>query len=234
MRQGRARRAAEAREADHVLLARRLAEVGVRDVRHVLIHENRRVMVHVARDTLRLHRGFAYAPDRVLRAIAAFLGARSGRARRDAERELLAFPVHDYVPAAPAPRRAARTARPGDRRVVEALASLHQELNRRHFDGRLSTPRFRLSDRMRTRLAEVLVGDRRAGPIEIGVSRRHLGDGWEEVTKTLLHEMVHQWQVESGHSPDHGVEFRRKAREIGIEATARRHVRPAARRPRTE
>ena len=56
--------------------------------------------------------------------------------------------------------------------------------------------------------------------------RRH---GWEEALHTLLHEMVHQWQDEAGHPIDHGATFRRKAREVGITASARRHVVPVKR-----
>jgi hypothetical protein len=42
--------------------------------------------------------------------------------------------------------------------------------------------------------------------------------------------MVHQWQDEGGHAIDHGATFRKKAREVGITPSARRHVLP--RRPR--
>jgi hypothetical protein len=113
-------------------------------------------------------------------------------------------------------------AAPHDRATLAALSRLHAELNRDHFGGALRRPVFRLSDRMRTRLAEVLAED--GGPIEIGISRRHLDDGWNEVRRTLLHEMVHQWQVESGLPLDHGPAFRRKAREVGVEAAAKRRV----------
>ena len=36
--------------------------------------------------------------------------------------------------------------------------------------------------------------------------------------------MVHQWQAESGLAVDHGPSFKRKARELGIEPLARRHM----------
>jgi len=36
------------------------------------------------------------------------------------------------------------------------------------------------------------------------------------VEETLLHEMVHQWQAETGAKVDHGAGFRRKARDVGI------------------
>jgi hypothetical protein len=50
------------------------------------------------------------------------------------------------------------------------------------------------------------------------------------VLHTLLHEMVHQWQDEAGHPIDHGGTFRKKAREVGITASARRHVLPKRQR----
>ena len=49
---------------------------------------------------------------------------------------------------------------------------------------------------------------------------------------TLLHEMVHQWQHETGRVVDHGAEFRRKAREVGITPAARRDVTPLERKRR--
>ena len=55
--------------------------------------------------------------------------------------------------------------------------------------------------------------------------KRH---GWDEALHTLLHEMVHQWQDETGRPLDHGAGFRRKAREVGIIPAARRVVHPAA------
>jgi hypothetical protein len=40
----------------------------------------------------------------------------------------------------------------------------------------------------------------------------------------MLHEMVHQWQAESGLRIDHGVTFRQKAREVGVIPAAKRTV----------
>jgi hypothetical protein len=40
----------------------------------------------------------------------------------------------------------------------------------------------------------------------------------------MLHEMVHQWQAESGLRIDHGRTFRRKAREVGVIPAAKRTV----------
>jgi hypothetical protein len=93
--------------------------------------------------------------------------------------------------------------------------------------------KFRISTRMRTRLGELTVDPRTNRVTEIAISRHHIDtDGWDEVTHTLLHEMVHQWQVESGYEPDHGDTFRRKAIQVGVEPGARRVVKPRRRAAR--
>jgi hypothetical protein len=46
----------------------------------------------------------------------------------------------------------------------------------------------------------------------------------DEAIKTLLHEMVHQWQDETGRPVDHGAGFREKSRLVGIVPRARRAV----------
>jgi hypothetical protein len=60
---------------------------------------------------------------------------------------------------------------------------------------------------------------------EIAISWRHVRrHRWEEVVHTLIHEMVHQWQDETGLAIDHGPRFRAKARDVGIDAAAKRAV----------
>ncbi len=114
--------------------------------------------------------------------------------------------------------------RPEDRPLVRRLAFLHDQFNARHFDGSLARVPFRVSRRMRRRLGELTLDDADR-PIEIALSCRHITrDGWGEVEKTLLHEMIHQWQAESGRPVDHGAIFRRKARAIGITPRAMRDV----------
>ena len=89
----------------------------------------------------------------------------------------------------------------------------------------------RLSPRMRTRLGHYTAASPTGDPAEIVIGSEHIRrHGWEEALHTLLHEMVHQWQDEAGHPVDHGATFRAKAREVGITASARRHMVP--RRPR--
>lgn len=200
-------------------LAERLARLGLTGVRRIVTHTNRTVMLSLtpARE-LRIHAGYAFAPDPVLHAIVRFLDARLSRAaRRAAERELLAFPVEEYVPpAAPRGRRPERP-RPGDLRTIHRLETRHRELNHLHFAGMLGPIPFRISGRMRTRLGELSVDRRTGRPLEIALSRRHVErHPWDEVEHTLLHEMVHQWQAERGLPVDHGPTFREEARRVGI------------------
>lgn len=210
-------------------MTERLTTLGLRGVREMQLHQNRTVMVSVSRSVLRIHRGYAYAPDRILRAVVAFLAPEtpSGE-RREAEEAVLAFPVQRYVTPQLARRKRAGPAKRGDRRLLAALAQLHRKLNERYFRGELADLPFRISDRMRTQLGEVTLEEHTDRVVEISVSRRHLErDDWYEVEKTVLHEMVHQWQAQMGLPVDHGPTFQEKALEVGIEPAARRDVLPA-------
>jgi hypothetical protein len=207
-------------------LPQRLEALGLRDIDQVLTHSNRTVMLSLNRRVLRIHRGYAHAPDRVLKAIVRFLNRRVPRVlRRAAEREFLTFPVEVHAPPPPRLERAC----PGDLVLLHRLSSLHQQLNAQHFGGTLGQLPIRLSSRMRTRLGE-LAADLRTGlPTQITISRRHLArHSWAEVEHTLLHEMVHQWQAENGLPIDHRRTFRQKAREVGVLPAAKRMVRGAA------
>jgi hypothetical protein len=189
-------------------------------------HTNRSVMLSLStKGVLRLHLGYAHAPDRVLRAIVRFLNPRVPRVlRRLAEREFLAFPVHEYAP--PRPRAERREhPRPGDLVLLHQLTSLHQQLNVQHFGGTLGEIPIRLSGRMKSRLGELAVDLKTGRPLEIALSRRHIArHAWSEVEHTLLHEMVHQWQAETGLRIDHRRTFRQKAREVGVMPAAKRRV----------
>lgn len=207
--------------APALLLESRLRDHGLpRDV-PVRTHRNQRVMVScTARGGVRVHEGYAFAPDPVVRAIVRFVQPRVRRAERLAARRLIVtFPAAAHVPSRP--RREAPP-RPGDRPILARLESLHAELNATHFGGTLGPIPLRLSGRMRTRLGELTCDAVTGRPVRITVSRRHLHrDGWADVRATLLHEMVHQWQAETGRRLGHGAEFRAKAREVGIAPSAR-------------
>ena len=208
----------------------RLQQLGLRDISRITVHQNRTVMVSVcARGVLRLHQGYGFAPDDVLRAIVRFLNPRLPRAvRRAAEREFLAFPVEEFAPAPERPVQPERP-RPGDLRILHRLRQLHEALNLTHFGGVLGDIPIRISSRMRVRLGELSVDIRTGRPLEISISRRHLArHPWAEVEHTMLHEMVHQWQAETGLPVDHGPLFRAKAREVGVLPMARRRIAPVA------
>jgi hypothetical protein len=183
-------------------------------------------MLSLSRRVLRIHRGYAFAPDDVLRAVVRFLNPRVPRLlRRAAEREFLAFPVNAFVPAR---QRSRERARPGDLRLIHRLRELHRQLNAQHFGGSLPEIPIRISGRMKSRLGELSVDLKTGRAREIAIGRRHLlRHPWSEIEHTLLHEMVHQWQAESGLRVDHGPGFRRKAREVGVLPAARRTISPA-------
>jgi SprT-like family len=206
-------------------LAERLRVLGSRHTR-LIIHRNTTVMLSLNRQgVLRLHEGYAFAPDRVLKAIVRFLNPRVPRPlRRLAEREFLAFPVQAHAPSPPG-RPYRERAHPGDLRLLHRLETLHRERNARLFGGALDCIPIRLSNRMRTRLGELAVDMKSGRPLEIAMSRRHLTrHPWNEVEHTMLHEMVHQWQAQNWLPVDHGATFKRKARQVGVLPAAKRAV----------
>lgn len=204
----------------------RLRALGVPVSLRIETHANRQVLVSLSsRGALRVHSGFVMAPDDVLAAIARWARPRLPHAeRRKAIRILLAFPVHEHVPPERSSRRIVEPPRPGDERTLARLAELHQLLNRRWFDGSLTQATLRLSGRMRRKLGEFRPAQDGRGA-EITIARRHLRrDGWKSVEETLAHEMVHQWQAESGRKLEHGKEFRRMCRRLGIDGAATRRL----------
>ena len=206
------------------VLQRRLEALGLTGVTEFRTHTNRTVMLSLSDTSLRIHQGYAMAPDRVLQAIVRFLRPRLPRRLKKAlQHQFLSFPVHLHAP--PRARRARKEEhpRPGDLRILDDLARAHARLNCQHFGGRLREVPFFLSSRMHTRLCEYSVNIMTGQSESITISRAHIrSDPWEEVEHTVLHEMVHQWQVESGLPLDHGAGFREKAREVGIQPRARR------------
>ena len=199
----------------------KLRALGLRRIATVRLTRNRAVMVSYRGHELRVHEAYLRAGEPVLRAIVVFVEGRTRAERRAAQRVILA---HD-VPAAPRrPASRERTA-PQDLHFANRLREEHRRLNAAHFGGKLREVPIRVSRRMRSRLGHYTAATPVGDPPEIAISRSHIRrHGWDEVLHTLLHEMVHQWQDESGHVIDHGRVFRAKAREVGIEASARRLV----------
>ena len=211
---------------DAAELLARLRALGLTAITGCRLTRNRTVMVSFRRGELRVHEGFLAAPPEVLRAIVAFVAARRKSERRAAETVILGW----KVPRAAAPVRARERTHPDDETMVARLAAAHRDLNARHFGGALRPVPVRVSRRMRSRLGHYSAAAPGGEPPEIVISRTHVRrHGWTEAVHTLLHEMVHQWQDETGRPIDHGRAFRQKAREVGITAAARRPVgRPGA------
>jgi hypothetical protein len=209
-----------------------LRRLGLKGIERLRFTRNRTVMVSFSGGELRVHEGYRAAPAEVRRAVAQFVSGRTRAERARAREAILAY----QIPRPSTPRRRERP-RPEDEPAVAQLRRFHAHYNRVYFAGRLKLVPIRLSGRMRTRLGHYTAASPAGDPAEIVIGREHIRrHGWEEALHTLLHEMVHQWQDEAGHAIDHGASFRRKAREVGVTASARRHVsvRPATpRRPRT-
>jgi hypothetical protein len=213
-------------------LLARLDALGLRGIARVRLTRNRTVMVSFSQGELRVHEGYLDAPPEVLRAIVGFV---CGRTRAERARSREAILGHQITRPAGAPTRRPEAERPEDAPLVGQLRRFHAHYNRVYFGGRLRTVPIRLSGRMRTRLGHYTAASPTGDPAEIVIGREHIRrHGWEEALHTLLHEMVHQWQDEAGHAIDHGASFRKKAREVGITPSARRHVLPRRQQQRQQ
>jgi hypothetical protein len=202
-------------------LLAQLNSVGLRGVRALTLTRNRSVMVSQADGVLRVHRAFLAAPEPVHRAIVRFLMASRRAERLTARKVLVSFPVGEGERRAP---RAGERTHPDDEKVAATLTEWHARYNAERFGGALRKVAVRVSRRMRARLGHYAPAQH-GRPAEIAVSRRHLKrHGFAEGLETLLHEMVHQWQDEEGHSLGHDRRFREKARAVGIAGRAKRVV----------
>jgi hypothetical protein len=206
-----------------------LRALGLKRIEHCQLTRNRNVMVSFRGRELRVHEGYLAAPVDVHQAIVGFVEGRTRAERRVAQRRIVAHGVE--TPRGPSRR---EKTRPEDEPLSAKLSEWHGQYNAEHFGGTLKEVPVRVSRRMKSRLGHYSAANATV-PGEIAISWRHLRrHGWEEALHTLLHEMVHQWQDETGLPLDHGRGFRAKARAVGIEAAAKRAVdRPAARSARS-
>jgi hypothetical protein len=205
-------------------LLAKLRTLGLSGIERCVLTQNRSVMISFRGGVLRLNRGYLAAPNDVHGAIVTFVCGRTRRARREAQRLILEYPIPlDEM----RPRRDVTVRpHPGDALLMQELTRWHEQYNTELFGGQLSPIVINVSRRMRNRLGQYTAACASGRPAEITISRRHIRrHGWEEALHTLLHEMVHQWQAENGMPIDHGPQFRRKAREVGVEPTARRMLR---------
>ena len=209
------------RDGDELLA--RLRALGLSRIAQCRLTRNRNVMVSYRGRDLRVHEGYLAAPEDVHRAIVAFVEGRTRAARHVAQRRIVSFRVETPSGSSVRPLRRERT-RPEDEPLADKLTQWHEQFNADHFDGALKVIPVRVSRRMRSRLGHYSAANATESG-EIAISWRHLRrHGWDEALHTLLHEMVHQWQDENGHPLDHGRLFRAKAREVGIQAAAKREV----------
>ena len=203
------------RDADALLA--RLRAYGLKRIARCELTRNRNVMVSFRGLRLRVHQGYLDAPEEVHRAIVLFVEGRTRAERRAAQRRIVAHVVD--TPRGPVRR---ERMRPEDQPLADRLTAWHARFNADYFGGALRAVPVRVSRRMKSRLGHYTAGQHGDGG-EIAISWRHLRrHGWDEALHTLLHEMVHQWQDETGRIIDHGAAFRAKAREVGIAAAARR------------
>ena len=203
-------------------LHRRLRELGLTTIDRCRLTRNRAVMVSFRSGELRIHEGYLAAPRDILKAIVTFIEGRTRTQRRAARRLLLGFPID--TGGTPTERRRERQ-HPRDAQAARELTEWHRTLNAGYFEGKLRAIEVRVSRRMRSRLGHYTAASAAGEPAEIVISRRHIKrHGREEALNTLLHEMIHQWQDETGIEIDHGPVFRAKAREVGVTPAARRLV----------
>lgn len=194
-------------------LPSRLYALGLDPGVRVSLTDNSTTMVSFGAGWLRVHRGYASANDEVVGAIVRFARAKRRDGRSEAKRVLLSY-------ARVLPGRRARVRRevthPDDQTYAARLTEAHAELNAQFFEGALNQPAIRVSRRMKRKLGHYSLSSA-AAAADIAIARRHIRrDSWDDVIHTLLHEMVHQWQQETGLPVAHDRAFRAKARQVGI------------------
>jgi hypothetical protein len=205
-----------ARAAERLLAV--LTTLGLKHVRSLVLTRNRSLVVGLKGFELRVHEGFCTAPREIHEQIVRFVMARRTWERQAARAAILAYPL----PVHTKPPRAPERTHPEDEPLAEDLATWHTRLNGERFGASLKQVPIRVSRRMVRRLGHYAPGVEGGGP-EIAISARHIRrDGFASAVETLLHEMVHQWQHEQGLPIDHGLEFRRKCREVGAVPRAKR------------
>ncbi|MFN8570713.1 MAG: SprT-like domain-containing protein [Gemmatimonadaceae bacterium] len=200
-----------------------LRALGLRGIHQLTLTNNRSTVVSFHGERLRVHQALVPAPLAMHQAIVNFVSGR-GATRQAARRLLLSFELPKSTnPRPPRPRRGIGL-HPDDHPSTERLRQAHRQLNSERFGGTLADVDIRVSRRMRSRLGHFAPGVPTGVP-EIAISRRHIRrDSWSSVLETLVHEMVHQWQYETGRPLAHDARFRQKARSVGITPAARRRA----------
>jgi len=193
---------------------------GLKSIEKLTLTGNARVMISFRGNEMRVHRGYLDAPPEVLDAIVRLVEGRTKAARREAGKFVVA---NAPARSSDEPTRRERT-HPDDEAWSARLVAEHRRLNTERFGDILQPIAVRVSRRMKSRLGHYSPATS-SSPAEIAISRRHIRrHGWDDAIETLVHEMVHQWQAETGAPLDHGPGFRKKAVEVGIRPRAKREV----------
>jgi hypothetical protein len=210
----------EDRERAAAVFLGKLRALGLQHVKSLVLTRNRSVVVGLKGYELRVHEGFIAAPEVVQAQIVRFVMAKKPWERDTARRAIVAHPL----PLHTKPPRASERTHVEDEAMADNLGEWHTRLNGERFGATLKLVPIRISRRMVNRLGHYAPGVE-GGGAEIAISARHLRrDGLAAAIETLLHEMVHQWQHEQGLPIDHGLEFRRKCREVGAVPRAKKRV----------
>ncbi|CAN5329993.1 hypothetical protein BH23GEM2_BH23GEM2_19390 [soil metagenome] len=197
----------------------RLSAAGLGPEWKVTTTDNRATMVSFRGHSVRVHRAYVDAPDPVIHAIVRFVSAKRRDMRRAASRVILAH-APAKAPADVVPIRNRERTHRADEPFVQRLVAAHRAFNAQRFEGVLSGIEIRVSRRMRRKLGHYSPATHGL-PSEIAIGRQHIAhDSWDDVLHTLLHEMVHQWQDESGFALAHDARFRRMARAVGADPRA--------------
>ncbi|HEX2912552.1 MAG TPA: SprT-like domain-containing protein [Chloroflexia bacterium] len=99
----------------------------------------------------------------------------------------------------------------------ELIEKLYNSLNLQHFGGTLPACRLELSRRLVRTAGKIWP---RARLIRLSVTY-HERYGQEELSNTILHEMIHLWLYEQGLPSGHTERFREKLAEVGLEGRVR-------------
>lgn len=105
------------------------------------------------------------------------------------------------------------------------LQLLFARLNYEHFNGVAPDCRIAYNERFSNSAGRITYG---RAPLLIELSPKHFRKHPEALEETLLHEMVHAWCYDRFRDTGHGVRFRRKMRECGLDSIYHDlgHVRP--------
>jgi hypothetical protein len=97
--------------------------------------------------------------------------------------------------------------------TVKDIVDYAKESNELYFGGELDlrSIRFSISNRMTRAMGKFSYSHRQGQQIKVSSLLSGITDEWKN---TVVHELVHAWQYQSGLKLDHGYSFKKKAAEI--------------------